>query len=98
MHLTNISSIIISFKHLLNRTVTCQYGLGIFTLDQHTLSRRCEIAQLTMSCPSFCSSDYDCHIITTKIFYFQSIQIFIEGSNMLKEITFNLLFDVGFVY
>ena len=35
MHLVDIDSNIISFKHLLNRTFPYQHGLGTFTLDHH---------------------------------------------------------------
>ena len=35
MQLVDICGIIISFKHLLNRTVPYQHGLGTFTLDHH---------------------------------------------------------------
>ena len=35
MHLVDIGSNIISFKHLFNRTVSYQHGLRTFTLDHH---------------------------------------------------------------
>ena len=60
MHFVDIGSNIISFKHLLNRTVPYQHGIETFTLDDHLT----QAVRDCIACPALPyleSRDYDCH-------------------------------------